>query len=291
MSGKWLEKLRSKEHELSRAERALIGYVNRRPEQAARLNQQELANEAGISKPVVINCFRKLGYESFREFQSSLEQFFATQINSLSATRNVVERVKSASELIVEAAAVDARALQRLHESLDPKALELVSRKLHEARSVLVMGQSTGHYAAHYLAKRLPRYGLPTILVSQDERHVAEALHTATIGDVVLLFHYSDDDTWLYRVSDALASRTIWTALVSATIHPDYVDGADLFIHVPRGEIGFKNSMAVPMHFANLLLLSYEVVYRDEVDAHLTTLEDSRRLLQERAVKKLDGKE
>ncbi|MFP4431883.1 MAG: MurR/RpiR family transcriptional regulator [Spirochaetaceae bacterium] len=291
MSGQWLEKLRRNEHELSRAERSLIAYVNRRPEQAARLNQQELAGQAGVSKPVIINCFRRLGYKSFREFQSNLEQFFSTQINSLSATRNVLERVGSVSALTVEAASVDARALQRLHESLDPKTLELVSRRLHDARSVLVMGQSTGHYAAHYVATRLPRYGLPTILVSQDERHVAEALHTATAGDVLLLFHYSDDDTWLYRVSEIVAARGSWTTLVSATIHPDYVDGVDLFIHVPRGEIGFKNSMAVPMHFANLLLLSYEVLYRDEVDTHLTTLEDTRRLLKETTVKKLNGKE
>jgi len=291
MINEWLERLRKGEDDLSRTERALIDFANRRPELAARLTQQELAVEAGVSKPVVINCFRKLGYENYREFQSRLEEFFSTQIDSLSASRKVTERVHTLGNLIDEASAVDAGALQRLREAVDPAVLEQIARRLHDARSILTMGRSTGHYPAHYLWQRLSRYGLKASLVSQDERHLAEALHSIGSEDVVLLFQYSDDDAWLYQVARVLSDRGSWTALVSASIHPDYVDAVDLFIHVPRGEIGFKNSMAVPMHFANLVLLVYELVYRDEADEQLTTLESTRRILESVTGEKQNGKE
>ena len=291
MINQWLERLRNSEAALSRTERALIDFANRRPELAARVTQQELAVEAGVSKPVVINCFRKMGFESFREFQNSLEQFFSTQIDSLSASRKVTERVHTLEELIGEASAVDARALQRLREALDPAVLEQIARRMHGARSILTMGRSTGHYPAHYLWQRLSRYGLKTELVSHDERHLAEALHSIGPEDVLLLFQYSDDDAWLYQVARVLSDRGSWTALVSASIHPDYVDAVDLFIHVPRGEIGFKNSMAVPMHFANLVLLAYELIYRNEADEQLTTLESTRYTLERVTGEKQNGKE
>jgi DNA-binding MurR/RpiR family transcriptional regulator len=291
MSEEWLERLRDNESDLSKSERSVIDYVNLRPELAARLNQQELAGEVGVSKPVVISCFRKLGYETFREFQASLEQFFSTQIDSLSASRQVTERVHSLPQLIAEAAAVDTRTLARLSESLEVTRLEQLAQRLHESRTVAIMGQSTGHVAAVYLSQRLARYGLQALLISQDERHIPEALHALGPDDALVVFHYSDDDTWLHRLSQTKATLGSWTALISATIHPDYVDGADLFIHVPRGEIGFKNSMAVPMHFANLILLAYELIYHDEVDRHLTNLESTRRVLHDATGKKQNGKE
>lgn len=269
----------------------MIDLINRSPEQAARITQQELGDLARVSKPVVISCFRRLGFESFRDFQASFEQFFATQIDSLSASRAVSGRVHSLGELIEEAAAVDTRAINRLRDSLDAGLLETLVRKLHAARTVYVFGESTGSYAAHYLAHRLPRYRVPTVLVPHDVRHQPDVLHALGEDDVFLLFHYSDDDRWISRLSPRRSGRAGWTALLSATIHPDYVDAADLFIHVPRGEIGFKNSMAVPLHFANLVLLSYELVFRDEVETYLTELESIRSVLQDAPGKKQSGKE
>ncbi|MFP4511078.1 MAG: MurR/RpiR family transcriptional regulator [Spirochaetaceae bacterium] len=287
----WHERLQNSEHDLSRTERALISFINRRPELAVRLTQQELAIEASVSKPVVINCFRKLGYESFREFQGGLEQFFSTHIDSLSASRKVTEHVHSLEELIREAVAVDTRALQRLRDAIDPSVLKHIARRMHDARVTVIMGRSTGDYPAHYLWQRLSRYGLQTSLISHDERHLAEGLHMVGPEDVLFLFHYSDDDTWLYQVERVCADRGIWTVLVSTSIHPDYVKAVDLFVHVPRGELGFKNSMAVPMHFANLVLLAYEFVYRTEVDEHLTTLESTRRVVDSVSGEKRNGKE
>ena len=64
--------------------------------------------------------------------------------------------------------------------------------------------------------------------------------------------------------------------LVSATIHPSYVEESDEFLHVPRGELHFKNSMAVPMAFANLLLLALEIARGEDVRERLKNLETAR---------------
>ncbi len=278
MSGDWLDRLRHHQESLSRAEHALVEYVNAHPDLAARATQRDLADAAGISKPVIISCFRRMGFASYREFQASIEAFFATQIDSLVASRRVHERVRTLDQLVREAAAVDLRALERLVAATDVAILDEIARRIHGAGSVFVMGPSTGRYPAHYLAQRLPRYGVTTMLVQQDPRHIPDMLHLMGPEDVLILFHYSDDDDWLRRTLQPRLVGQTWVALISATIHPSWVAAVDRFVHVPRGEMEFKNSMALPMHYANLLLLAYELVHRGEVDAQLTTLESTRRV-------------
>jgi len=278
MSNDWGDQLRQYQDSLTRAEHVLIDYVNRYPEQAVRLTQREIANQSNVSKPVIISCFRKLGFSSFHAFQASIAQFFATQIDSLLASRRVQERADTLEALVEEATGVDVHALERLHQALDARRLEQISSHLHQAHTVFVMGPSTGEYPAHYLAQRLPRYGIRSVLVPQDPRHIPDVLHPMGDHDALVLFHYSDDDTWLYRTLNHATERGTWTALVSAVIHPTYVEASNLFIHVPRGEMEFKNSMAVPMHFANILLLSYELLFREEVDDQLIQLESTRRI-------------
>lgn len=283
MSNDWVDRLRTFQESLTRAERLLVDYVNEHPDLAVHMTQRNLAEESGVSKPVIISCFRKLGFETFHDFQTSIEQFFATQIDSLVASRRVQERVTTLDNLVREAGRVDVRAIERMMEALDIALLEQIARRIHDARTVFVMGPSTGRYPAHYLAQRLPRYGKTALLVQQDMRHVPDMLHVMTDEDVLILFHYSDDDQWLSRALDPRTKGDTWTALVSAVIHPTYVDASDAFVHVPRGEMEFKNSMAVPMHYANLLLLTYELLFRGEVDAELIQLESTRRVWSEPA--------
>ncbi|MCG8479249.1 MAG: MurR/RpiR family transcriptional regulator [Spirochaetales bacterium] len=256
----------------------MIAYVNRHPHAGAYLTQRELAEEAGVSKPTIIRCFRRLGFSSFREFQASVERFFATQIDSLSASRYVHDRIADLYQLVREAAEVDRRSLERLAEAVTGDQLKTIAARMQRARTVYVVGPSTGRYPAHYLAQRLPRYGITAVLAPQDSRHVPDLLHGLGPDDVLVVFHYSDDDRPLRRLLGHAAKLQSWTVLASAFIHPDYVEASDLFVHVPRGEMEFKNSMAVPMHFANLLLLAYEHLFRVEVDEHLTALEQTRRL-------------
>lgn len=283
MSNDWVDRLRTYQDSLTRAERLLVEYVNEHPDLAVHMTQRNLAEESGVSKPVIISCFRKLGFETFHDFQTSIEQFFATQIDSLVASRRVQERVTTIDSLVREAGRVDVRSIERMMEALDVALLQQIAHRIHDAHTVFVMGPSTGRYPAHYLAQRLPRYGKTALLVQQDMRHVPDMLHVMTERDILILFHYSDDDQWLSRALDPRTKGETWTALVSAVIHPTYVDASDAFVHVPRGEMEFKNSMAVPMHYANLLLLTYELLFRDEVDAELIQLESTRRVWSEPA--------
>lgn len=274
----WAQHLESNSGRLSRSERDLVAYVNGHPADAVRFSQRDIAIAAKVSKPIVISCYRKLGYDNYREFQASIEQFFSTQIDSLLATRGVLERVDTPPDLIREAVGVDIRSLNRLAAALDPMVLTECTDRLDGARSVYVTGPGTGSYPAHYLAQRLRRYGIQAIYVDPDDRHRPDSFYPLSDTDIVILFHYADTDDWIWPLLDFARERSAWTLMIAGSIHPDYVAHSSQFIHVPRGEIRFKNSLAVPMHFANLILLVFEVAHRDRAEVHLAQLESTRRI-------------
>ncbi|MDC7124014.1 MAG: MurR/RpiR family transcriptional regulator [Spirochaetales bacterium] len=276
MDKDWIERIEQHSDSLSKTESVLLGFVNRNPEQASVLSQKEFASLAGVSKPVVINLFRKLGYSSFRDFQDGIKQFFSTHIDSYSASRKMQNRVNSISDLISEAVKVDVRSLERLNETVPPEVLEGFAAQAVSSKRVWVVGEGTGSYPAHYLAQRLRRYRITGIELQQDRSHQMDELFPMDAEDMIILFQYSDKDSWMWPILELSQKRGAFSFVIAGTIRPRYVADSNLFVHVPRGELQFKNSMAVPMSFANMLLLSIEISRGALAEEDLRILEDSR---------------
>ncbi len=272
----WLDRLRRFENNLSRAESDLLRYVNANPEKVSLLTQKELSATADVSKPVVISLFRKLGYTTHREFQHSVEEFFSTHIDSYRASQHIRNQFETLEELISEAIQVDTRSLERLSQSLSPGTLGALVEALTSHERVWIIGPGTAMYPAHYLSQRLRRYRITSVLIGQDSSHHLDELFPVTDRDLLLVFHYTDRDEWLLPVLKFAGNRGAFRMLISATIHPSYVEESDEFLHVPRGELHFKNSMAVPMAFANLLLLALEIARGEDAREHLKNLEKAR---------------
>lgn len=272
----WPQREAHAREQLTRSELKLLAYVNTNPEKAALLSQKELTAAAGISKPVLISFFRKLGFDNYRGFQDGVEQFFSSHIDSFRASEAVHARVTSLTEMIEQAFSVDIRTLERVRSNLSEATLARFGEHIREGKSVYVAGLGTGNYPAHYLAQRLRRYRCISVLLSQDETHQIDELYPLEKGDMVVLFLYSREDNWIFPILRFVRERGATSMLVAATIHPDYVTASDHFVHVPRGEVGFKNSMSAPMAYANILLLAAEVVPGSAAREHLKGLEITR---------------
>ena len=272
----WLGRINDFQDELSRAEATLLRYVNAHPEKVALLPQSELATAAQVSRPVVISLGRKLRYESHSEFREAVTEFFSTHIDSYEASRHLNDRVKTLEQLIPEAIQVDVRSMERMAALVDAETLTSLVNLIFASNRTFLIGPGTGHYPAHYLAQRLRRYRRPTILVGEDASHHLDELFPIDEHDVLVAFQYSDRDSWLWPVLDLAESREATRVLVAENMHPDYVAESDLFVHVPRGEVRFKNSMAVPMTFVNLVLLSIEITRQESAQEDLRNLETAR---------------
>ena len=101
--------------------------------------------------------------------------------------------------------------------------------------------------------------GLRAVLIGTDHDHVIDDCMSAGPQDVFLTFHYTQDSDTLLRVMNIFRENSAFRIFISGSLSPQLCRMADISIYVPRGSIQFKNSMAVPMAFAQMLLLGIEL--------------------------------
>jgi DNA-binding MurR/RpiR family transcriptional regulator len=273
----WAQRVLEHRHSLSRRELVLIDYISSCPQEAAFLKQSELCAQAGVSKPVVISCFRRLGYSDYQRFLEALQGFYAGQIDSAQASRVALRDVTDVASLVSLALDVETATLETLRRQLDLAALEALATSLIRATTVAVLDEGTGALPARYLVQRLRRCGLRATLVGSDGPHLLDDLEPLGPGDLLLTFGYTQDDAVVRQVLTLVRHRGAQTALITGAPRHDLFPLADHHLFVPRGQWNFKNSMAAPMAFAHLLLLVVELLGGEGLQIRLKDLESVRR--------------
>ena len=87
---------------------------------------------------------------------------------------------------------------------------------------------------------------------------------------------YMSDTKSFIKTLDSVKKTDIEIITVTGTVDPVLAEISDRLIYVNRGDIEFKNSMAVPMNFANLLLLAVELAGGETLKNNLKKLEERR---------------
>ncbi|MFP4644474.1 MAG: MurR/RpiR family transcriptional regulator [Spirochaetales bacterium] len=275
----WAKRVENASSTLTRSEATVLDYVTAMPEEAAFQSLKELAERTGISKPKIIDLYRKLGYETFREFTEGVREFYSHRINSLRASRATFTSVESVPELIERAISIDQESLRRVSECVSSDDLAYIARSILSAGTTHLFGPGSGRYPAQFLATRLRRYRLRVHEIELDMQHLAEELVGMREGDLLLVFSYVREHETVLSVMRHAMNCDATVVVVSDNVLVDLATIADRTLYVERGLVGFKNSMAVPMSFANMVLLAVELIGGEALQQSLKDTETIRESL------------
>ncbi len=273
---RWANKLSSNYSSLTKTEKEFAQYINDHSHEAAFMSLREIAENSGISRPTIIEFFRKLGFENFQEFKTSIQNFYRHHIDSYKASTITFKKIKTIPELIDSAVEIEIKTLKRMKEYISGEDLEVIADEILKAPSVYIFGPGTGFYPAHYLSQRLKRYRINVHLISGDPQHLAEELYPMKQDDLLLVFNYYQNEKLFSRVMKWGKDAGCRISMITEQVYPHLVNLADHVVYINRGDIEFKNSMALPMTFSNLILLTVEMKGTDTVKGYLRDLEKRR---------------
>lgn len=150
----------------------------------------ELADRAGVSGPTVIRCIRKLGYDSYPEFQDVLHEEIQARFDGELAVDGRTERNQANSLEDSYASSL----LQTIR-SVQHSDLNRLSYLLARNRSnVLCLGGRVSQALAMIFQAHLLRMRRNVELVSNDPVQRAERLMDISKGDIVVVFDYQPYD-------------------------------------------------------------------------------------------------
>jgi DNA-binding MurR/RpiR family transcriptional regulator len=113
--------------------------------------------------------------------------------------------------------------------------------------------------------------------VGGDRPHWLDDFAPVRSGDLFLTFCYTQDPALVARLLALMGDRGAVTVVVTGTPDPNLYRRADHHLFVPRGQWNFKNSMAAPMAFAQILLLAVEFLGGPDLHHRLEALETARK--------------
>lgn len=241
------------------------------------MSLKELCAATNVSKPKVIDLYRKLDYEVYKEFRQGIQDFYAYHINAYRASCTTFKQIETLEELVQTAREADIASLRRLSEHISTDEFAFLAQAIIDAPTTYVYGPSTGWYPAHYLYQRLKRYRIDVRMVGNDVQHLMEEIFSVGRSDVLLVFDYFLEHDLTQRVMEYARDQGTRVIVVSDTVLVDFVELVERTYFVERGSMGFKNSMAVPMHFVNLLILTIELIGGQRYQDNLRQVEVNRK--------------
>jgi len=272
----WAQRLSKASESFTKSEKEIAEYIRQSPHEIVFLSMKELCAKIDISKPTVIEFYKKLEYSNYQDFRTGLMSFYEHHINSYKASSRIFSKISSFSELIHAAIETDIKSLNLFENHFSDKELKYTAEKILSADTVYLFGPGTGFYPAHYLHQRFKRYKLNVQLIGDDSSSVVDSFFPATSKDVLISFMYMSDTKSFVKILNSVKKSGIELIIITGTVDPALAELSDKLIYVNRGDIEFKNSMAVPMNFANLLLLAVELAGGEKLKSNLKELEDRR---------------
>ena len=163
--------------DLTASEKKVLKFIVDHVEQIPYFNINQLAEEAFVSKTVIINLCQKLGFSGFKELKFSInsqlkQQVVTEQQNQMSVVNNLEKSIQKTFSLIVD-------------EDIDQAVDSLL-----KAKNIFIMARGTSKPVGYYLEHLLFSLGLHCFFI--DDYNLSESFaRLVTKDDAVILFSLS----------------------------------------------------------------------------------------------------
>ena len=143
---------------LSPSRRKLLRMILETPEDTYYLSSRELAKHYKVDAATIVRAIQVLGYKKFAEFIADLRTHFVTHITPYTVLEAASREKRTVADRIRRNIELDLRNLQALQSTVDPQRIVAISKKVKQARRILVVGIDLAAALSWYLA-----YGLMTL--------------------------------------------------------------------------------------------------------------------------------
>jgi len=146
------------QEKLSPSRRKLLRMILENPEDTYFLSSRELAKRYEVDAATIVRTIQALGYEKFADFLSDLRAHFITRITPYNVLKAASREKKTLEDRLRHSLDLDMRNLQALQSRIDPEQIQRFSKRVKDARRILIVGIDLAAALSWYLA-----YGLMTL--------------------------------------------------------------------------------------------------------------------------------
>lgn len=251
-----IERIQETAEALTSADKRLVEQICSDPQAAALATAAGIAKAAQVHEATVSRLVRKLGFDSFASFRSSMQsEFIPTQEPAIRLDNTLSQASQSSFlHMLVQQ---EKAALAHLEDVTGSGVIEEAAKRLMQAQRLFFFGRGNAEVLSLLMSKRFRRFGKDCRQLSGDRRELAEEVLGMRAGDIVVIFAFRRTpaaySALLESVQEAGGSTLVIAGAVGALLSPP----PDMLISVPRSQDRESfQTLTVPMTVCNAIVLA-----------------------------------
>lgn len=256
MDSDFLTRLTQSAERLTETDQKMVSALLDRREELVFLSGPQLAQRIDVHGAAPTRLAQKLGYKGFPELRSVLQR---DMLNAQDAALRMRRSVASAEagNYLSDLISTEVAALQNLDSLISQSAIDQVADTIFAARKVFIFAQGHAQSIAHFLSRRLDRFGMTTVSLTGRGRDVAERLVGLSRDDVVISLAFRKQPStyapMMQHVRNVGASSVLVSDLAGLVMTPE----PEITLAAPRGRSGSEfQTPTVPFVIVSAILLT-----------------------------------
>jgi len=175
---------------LSGTRRRLIREILDNHEQTFFLSSREMAKRYSVDAATIVRTVQALGYERFADFAADLRQHFVNHITPYTVLKAATQEKRSVSQQIQHCVERDLESMSVLRSSLAPDRVVDLAKRIHGARSIMVIGVDLAASLAWFLAYGLTPLGFAAEAPIGSTGNLQHKIDLLTTQDLVVAISF-----------------------------------------------------------------------------------------------------
>ncbi|MCC5967304.1 MAG: MurR/RpiR family transcriptional regulator [Natronohydrobacter sp.] len=241
---------------LNEAEHRLINSLLERRDELALLSGPKLAERLDVHGAAPTRLAQKLGYKGYPELRRALQQDMLKAHDAAQRMRRSVELVAEGN-FLADLVGSEIAALQGLLDAVSQASINDAADAIFAGRKVFVFAQGHAQAVAHFLIRRLNRFGMTTIALSGRNRDIAERLVGMSSEDVVLSLAFRRQPAAYSAIMSHVRKTGASSILISDLAGLFMTPSAEIILAAPRGRSQSEfQTPTVPLAIVSTILLT-----------------------------------
>ena len=170
--------------------RKLLRMILETPEDTYYLSSRELAKHYKVDAATIVRTIQVLGYRKFAEFIADLRTHFVTHITPYAVLKAASREKRTIADRIRHNIELDLRNLQALQSTVDSERIVALSKKVKQARRILVVGIDLSAALSWYLAYGLMMLGFAAESPVGSSGNVQRRVRTLNSRDLLIAISF-----------------------------------------------------------------------------------------------------
>lgn len=239
---------------LPKQQKKIADYIISHYDEVVFFSITKLASTLDVSEATIVRFAQNLGHKGFPELKESLTKYYREY---LTPGERMKRSIKELPDDPLKYSAHIQKEISLLEQSvtaLDNKSFIKAINQIIKADNIFIFGNGGNECLANHLAFRLSRFKMKAYQHSVSGKNIIERVLHVEKKDLVVVFHFYKPTIDFRVLMDACRDKGAPVLLITDSLIPPMIKGADTILLSPRGSVGTFHTQVVPMAISNALI-------------------------------------